>query len=331
MAAQTPFTTHATPAPGLGGLRALQVGVVYNPRSHRNRKLAREVDAVPGVHVAAPTRRSELRPLLADFAAKGVTCLVISGGDGTVRDVLTAGLPVFGADWPEIAVIPAGKTNALNFDLGSPKDWSLSGVLDAVEHGNRVIRRPLVVRDVEGGGELAGFVLGAGIFTTAIAAGQDAHRLGAFDSLAVASTAVWGVVQMFLGSDRNRWRRGVAMDIRVGDDRAPLPRSVWGDPARRTLLLAASLERFPAGTKPFGSIEGMKVAVLDHPRRRVIAALPALAAGWEGDWLESNGIHRMPTDRIELTLGDRFILDGEAFPAGRYAIAPGPALSFVVP
>ena len=28
---------------------------------------------------------------------------------------------------------------------------------------------------------------------------------------------------------------------------------------------------------------------------------------------------------------DLFILDGEAFPAGRYEIAPGPALSFVVP
>lgn len=331
MAAETPFTASTTPAPGLGGLRALQVGVIINPRSHRNARLSREVDAYPGVHVAAPSRRSELRPLLADFAAKGVTCLVISGGDGTVRDVLTAGLPIFGDAWPEIAVIPSGKTNALNFDLGAPNDYHLSSVLDAIEHGERVVRRPLVVRDVESGTEVAGFILGAGIFTTAIAAGQDAHRLGAFNSMAVAATAVFGVLQMLLGSASNRWRRGVEMDIRVGAEGASLPRSRWGDPGRRSLLLVSSLERFPAGARPFGSLEGMKLAVLDHPRRRVIAAIPMLAAGWESDWLAANGTHRLPTDRIALTLGDPFILDGEAFPAGRYEIVAGPELAFIVP
>ena len=55
------------------------------------------------------------------------------------------------------------------------------------------------------------------------------------------------------------------------------------------------------------------------------------AAGWDGPWLERMGLHRCATTRILLDLGDRFILDGEAFPAGSYEITPGPALSFVVP
>ncbi|ANY19198.1 Lipid kinase YegS [Tsuneonella dongtanensis] len=307
------------------------VGVVFNPRSHRNAKLHERLAALPGVHVATPEKRADLRPALEEFRAKGVQCIAISGGDGTVRDVLTAGLPLFGDEWPALAVLPAGKTNALNVDLGAPKHWTVSGVIDALSSGRRVIRRPLVVRDLEGSGELAGFVFGAGVFTTAIAAGQDAHRLGAFDSLAVAATAGWGVIQALFGTDRNVWRRGVEMAIRTGGARTDLPRTRWGDPARRMFVLAATLERFPAGAKPFAALEGLKLVVLDHPRRRVLATIPGIAAGWDSEWLASNGVHRCATDRIEINLADRFILDGEAFPAGHYEIVPGPALSFVVP
>lgn len=307
------------------------VGVLFNPRSHRNAKAREAIAALPGVHVAAPDHRADLRPALEAFRAKGVACIAISGGDGTVRDVLSAGLPLFGDAWPALAVIPAGKTNALNVDLGAPKDWTVAGVIEALGEGRRVVRRPLIVRDIETGDELAGFVFGAGVFTAAISAGQDAHNLGAFDSLAVGATTAWVVVQALLGSDRNIWRRGVEMTIRTGHDRAELPRTRWGDPARRMFVLAATLERFPFGTKPFGARTGMKLVVIDHPRRRVVASIPAAAAGWDGDWLQTNGVHRCSTERIEIELADRFILDGESFPGGRYEIEPGPALSFVVP
>jgi len=310
---------------------AQAVGVVFNPRSHRNQRLVASLEDHAGVLIASPERRGDLLPALERFAERGVRCIAISGGDGTVRDVLTAGLPLFGENWPALAVIPAGKTNALNVDLGAPKQWDIAGVMAALNGGRRVVRRPMIVRDLDGGGELAGFVFGAGTFTTAIAAGQDAHRLGAFDSLAVGATAAWGLVQSLLGTDRNRWRRGVQMDIRTGAERVQLPRTRWGDPARRTFLLAATLEHFPLGVKPFADLHGLKLVTLDHPRRRVLASVPAIAAGWDSPWLADNGVHRCATDRIEITLGDRFILDGEAFPGGRYEIFRGPELSFVVP
>lgn len=308
-----------------------KVGVIFNPRSHRNRTLRDAAEALPNVIVASPAKRGELGAVLAGFVEKGVECIAISGGDGTVRDVLTAGMPVFGDNWPPIAVIPAGKTNALNHDLGAPKHWRLAEAIAALRDGKRLVRRPLIVRDLTGGGELAGFVLGAGLFTVAVSAGQDAHRLGAFDSLAVAVTAIWGLAQGLFGSDRNHWRRGAPMRIRTGPEDHELPRSDRGDPARRAMLLAATLERFAFGVKPYGKLTGLKLAVMDHPRRRLMAAIPAVAWGWEGAWLESVGLHRCATTRIVLDLGDRFILDGEAFPAGSYEITLGPALSFVVP
>jgi len=308
-----------------------RIGVVFNPRSRRNQGLRELAATLPDVHVAAPERRSDLRATLEDFRARNIDCIAISGGDGTVRDVLTAGLSVYGDTWPELAVLPAGKTNALAVDLGAPKDFDIVKLVEALADGRRIERRPLIVRELEGNGALAGFVFGAGVFTTAINAGQDAHRLGAFDSIAVAATAAWGVLQALFGTDRNLWRRGVPMTIRVGEERADVPRSRWGDPARRLFVLAATIENFPAGVRPFGSLTGMKYAVMDHPRRRVMAAIPAIVAGWESGWLVRNGIQRGTTDRIEIDVEGNFILDGEAFPAGRYEIVPGPALSFVAP
>jgi hypothetical protein len=323
----TPPETPASP----DSPQSPRIGVIFNPRSHRNRSLVIAAEALPNVIVASPAKRGELGAVLAGFAEQGVRCIAISGGDGTVRDVLTAGMPVFGDRWPDLALVPAGKTNALAVDLGAPRDWSIAGVIAALAGGRRVTRRPLRVRDRDGGGELIGFVLGAGMFTTAIGAGQGAHRLGAFDSVAVAATTAWAVLQGVFGSDGNVWRRGAPMRIRTGREAAALPHGDKGDPARRTMLLAATLERYPFGMKPFGDRTGLKLAVMDHPRRRALAAIPLMAFGWDSPWLESVGVHRCTAPHFELDLGDRFILDGEAFPAGSYTVSEGPPLRFVVP
>lgn len=323
----------ASPAPGRAEPRTgpPRVGVIFNPRSHRNHAQRAAAEATPGTLVAVPQRRGDLAGVLTGFAEAGIECLVINGGDGTVRDVLTAGLGVFGENWPAMAVVPSGKTNALGIDLGLKKDWALPGVIAALDHGHRIVRRPMRVRDLDSGGELAGFVLGAGMIAVGINAGQDAHRLGAFDGLAVGVTTAWGVLQGLFGSNRNVWRRGAAMTIAIGPEGTPLPHSGHGDPARRALLLAATIEHLPFGMRPFADLTGLKLAVMDHPRRRLLAALPAMIAGWQHPWLDRNGIHRLSTNRIVLDLKERFILDGEVFTGGRYEITPGPQLSFVVP
>lgn len=311
-----------------------RIGVIYNPRSHRNKGRDLDEAARPGVIVAQPNAREDLPQHMADFAARGVEYIIINGGDGTVRDVLTAALPAFGDRLPAIAVLPKGKTNALNVDLGAPSGWSLGEAIDGFESGKRITRRPLEIKPVESESHgLIGFIFGAGAITVGIDAGQDAHKMGAFDSLAVGATAVWGVVQALFGSDSNVWRRGVPMRIFLGPDGEELAHSGHGEVDRRELLLASTLERFPAGLKPFGQLKkGLKLAVFDHPRRRVIVGLPiAIFSGWLPEWMERGGFRQFATDRFVLDIDDKFILDGEAFPKGRYRIAPGPELEFIVP
>jgi hypothetical protein len=43
------------------------------------------------------------------------------------------------------------------------------------------------------------------------------------------------------------------------------------------------------------------------------------------------GYHVIEADSLQIDLAERFILDGEAFPAGRYRLSLGPKLRFVVP
>jgi hypothetical protein len=117
--------------------------VIYNPRSHRNKGQDLALGDRERVMLATPEKRGQISSVLEDFAKNGIDYLIISGGDGTVRDVLTCGAEVFGDDWPVLAVLPKGKTNALNVDIGAPANWSLAEAIDAFETGSRVTRRPL--------------------------------------------------------------------------------------------------------------------------------------------------------------------------------------------
>ena len=336
---------NSTPAPATAakpGPKQPLVGVIYNRHSHRNQGLDHDSTDRPNILVAHPAGTADLAGLLAGFAQRGVELLVINGGDGTVRDVLTSGLPIWGDDWPALAVLPKGKTNALNVDLGAPADWSLADAIAAFERGNRVRRRALKIAGAEtsppsGAGStkppaMLGFILGAGAFTTGIRVGQDAHRMGAFNSLAVGATTAWGVVQSLFGTDRNRWRSGVGMQLHIGAEGNPLAHSGIGDPDKRWFLISSTLENLPVGMKPFGPYRtGLKLTVVDRPRRRLLAMIPAIVAGKVPQWVLRAGVHFVRTDRYDLALADEFILDGEAFPAGRYTVSNGPELCFVVP
>ncbi|MEE4201366.1 diacylglycerol/lipid kinase family protein [Erythrobacter sp.] len=317
-------------APG----EAPRVGVIYNPRSHGNRAGDFDCGMSPHVHISKPGDRSQLPAALAEFAERGIDLLVINGGDGTVRDVLSSGAPIFGDDWPAIAVLPKGKTNALTVDLGVPQGWSLQDAAAAFDTGGRVMRRPLDITQIGGShnSRVLGFILGAGAFTTATNAGQSAHRLGAFNSFAVAAAAAMGIFQWLFASRSNPWRRGTKMAIGLGATDTPMAHSGIGDPEWRQTLFASTLERMPAGLKPFGDLrEGLKLAVADQIDRRTIPALVDVMRGKTPARMRERGLHREVAPQFSLRIEDSFILDGEAFPPGAYRIGQGPELSFVTP
>jgi len=304
------------------------VGLIRNPRSFRNKGLAPSQSASAEIITETTHKRQELFEVLARFANAGIDYLAIDGGDGTVRDVLTWGAPAFGDDWPPLIVLPKGKTNALGADLGLPPQWELDRAIEQAKAGSFAHRHTLVVADADDPqARVQGFMLGAGVFTRSISLGQSAHRWGAFNSLAVVVTTFWTLAQAFFAGNGNPWRR--TSGIRITDEQGnPLA----GDEAQRYILLSSTLENFPMGLKPFGTVrEGLKVALLDRPFRKSLLRVPSIAFGRQPRNAERLGYHWAAPNSYLMTLDDRFILDGEAFPAGAYRVSLGPELRLVVP
>ena len=304
------------------------VGVIRNPRSFRNMGLAPEQAARAEVITETTHKRQELFEVLARFAGAGIDYLAIDGGDGTVRDVLTWGASAFGDDWPPLIVLPKGKTNALAADLGLSPRWDLDSALERASAGSFAHRRTLVVAEADDPqARVQGFMLGAGVFTRSISLGQSAHRWGAFNSLAVVVTTFWTLAQAFFAGGDNPWRQ--LAGIRVTDEHG---RPIAGDDPQRYVLLSSTLENFPMGLKPFGAVrKGLKLAILDRPWRESLLRIPQIAFGRQPGNGERLGYHWLAPDSYLMTLEDRFILDGEAFPPGAYRISLGPELRFVVP
>ena len=309
------------------------VGIVRNPRSHRNKGLPAELADCSNILTETPKSRSDLRASLQDFATRGIDYLVIDGGDGTVRDVLTCGADIFGNTWPELIVLPKGKTNALAVDLGLPNHWSLAEALVAARTGSIVQRRPMRISPAGQSGCAMGFFLGAGAFTLGTEVGQGAHRRGVFNSFAVGLIIAWSIIQTIFGRAGNPWRVGTRMRLRDRDSGRELPRRGPGKPDRRFIMVATTFERFPLGLKLFGSNvpSGLKLAVMDAPVRWMLMMLPVVLLGYLPRFMQRAGAQRVATGPIDFDLGGAFILDGEAFPAGQYVLEEGPQLTFVVP
>ncbi len=304
--------------------RAPRIGVIHNARARHN--IGRPLPLVTaGCEHVMPATHQELHDVLAEFVASGIEALVIDGGDGTVRDILSVLARYFPEAAMRIALVPTGKTNALALDLGVPSDWTVARAIEAVVAGRTAPRRPIEVRrDGAAYVELAGLIFGTGAFVRSTRLAQRTHRLGAFNGLAVGLSILGGVGQTILGRPNNVWRRGETVRIALDD----------GEPAEgaQYLMLASTLRRLPLGVKPFGpERDGLKLLRIEAPARRIGRALPAILGGTDRRWLAAMGYHRGDADRIELTLDGDFVLDGEVFEGGRLSLCQGAPVAFVVP
>lgn len=302
----------------------LHAGVICNPRSHRNRKaeIAHQVPA-PDVVLAAPRTHGELAATLTEFAARGIGLLVIDGGDGTVRDVLTAAADAFGDDMPQVAILPTGKTNALALDLGVPAGWTLDAVLAAARTGGIRKRSPVIVQRPDAV-DLHGFLFGAGVFVRSTELAQRTHKAGAFNDFAVALAIVWSILKVLFGGAGGEWRRGEPM--RIATDGQPLIDGAT------FIALASTLETLPLGVKPLGPPRpGLKGLVAAAPPRRLMTAIARVISGQRGDWMERRGYFHRDFAMAEIDVPGGFILDGELYAGGAVTLVEGPQLQFVVP
>ena len=305
-----------------------RVGVISNPRSRRNQQgnpVHRRAGAAPAMLLAEPATKDALARALADFAAEGIELIVVDGGDGTVRDVLSAAPAAFGTAMPPVAVIPSGKTNALALDLGVPWDWSAGDAQAALAAGRLETRQPVEITG-EDGVVHRGFLFGASAFSRATDLAQRTHDIGAFGGVAVGLSVLGAVLQTIFAGGANAWRAGERVDIVDVVDGTARAHDLY-------LLLGSTLRRLPIGLKPLGQPgTGLNILAVEAPPRLLPLAVPAILAGREGGWLARAGYHhRHDAPHSRLTLPGGFVLDGERYPGGVYDVRAGEPITFVVP
>ena len=279
----------------------------------------------PNLLYRGPRTFPALAQALREFCDAGIELLVVDGGDGTVRDVLTCAQGIFEHDMPRLAVVPSGKTNALALDLGVPADWTIPDALAAAAHGTVRTRASVeILRGDSSDPELCGFLFGAGAFVRATELAQRTHKAGAFNSFAVGISLFWGVAQTLFGGRANEWRTGEPVRLQL-DHANPVDQTLY-------ILFSSTLERLPLHLRPFGHERaGLKLLTVDAPPQNLARAVPALLRGSEAPWLEKSGYRRHDVGSFTVALDGGFILDGELYEGGTLTVRQGTPLEFVVP
>jgi Diacylglycerol kinase catalytic domain len=301
-----------------------RIGIIINPRSHANKARPIQFAAVlaryPALRSASPTSPAALRAALRRFAFEKIDLVVISGGDGTLRDVLSA-LPASYPDgFPDIAILSSGNTNLAGRVLGSPGRGgrALEWLLKAIDT-DKVRRKTCPVLQVSWPGEPArppvcGFLFGAAAFTEAKRiANESVQSRGVHQALAVAAAMVLTSVRAVLGRG-TVLAKGASMQI--GIDAAPARNG------RRFLMLATTLDSLMLGLWPFwGSGDGsIRWLVVDAPAPRLGAALSGVLLRRPWRWMAKKGYRSGRAEAIAIRMDQPFILDGEAFEAGHGGI-----------
>jgi len=317
----------------------VRLGMIRNPNSQRNRARGTEnVPQVDGIELIEITPRSadDLQEVVAAMSARDVRHLVIDGGDGTLREVMSALLPVYGTNLPTITLLAGGNANLTASDVGTPGHGaaalvSLMTSLATRRGGQRVRRRPIEVRwPDDSHAPVLGFYVGAAGFYRGwkLAVGTVRDRgffHGAGVSMALAAAA-WKALR---GGSKNEWQAGMPMDVAI--DHEPEAEGA------RFLFMATSLHHLYGTIWPFfdHGDRTLRWLDIDAAPPRFALALPALLRGKPTEWMRRSGAYRSGgADHIELRLESPLVIDGEAFTPGAYGVVElcsGPEIEFYTP
>lgn len=303
------------------GARRRPVGIIVNRRSLRNRRGGGTPVAVasPDVHVAVPGNREELADAVAGFARREVATVVVDGGDGTVRDVLTALAAAYGARQPRLAVMSSGNTNLIAGDIGGiPAGAEGVDLLLRGLAGDRPLRQAsrcaLDVTWLGGPPRLVrGMMFGAAAFARGTdLANESLQPRGVHHGAAVAFAMAGMLCQTLFGRGRRRLLDGEPMSIRVDDGPA-----VDGS---RFLMMATPLDRLVLGLWPFADTGAGPLHWLDvaAPPRHLLRLAAAALRGRPPRRAAEYGHRSGRAAELQLALARPFVVDGDRF-------EPGPA------
>ena len=293
-----------------------RVALVRNPNSTRNLKseMGAPVPVPDGVRLIDCSSFDRLTGNLVAAHAAGAEVVLIDGGDGTVREVLSRLPEIWGETLPLVGILPHGNTNLIARKVGGlHSENAIAEVLRRSISGPPLpLSRQAMLRLDYPSAEhptIRGFIFGFGAYAegTRIAREEITARGTGQVAWAVLST----LRRALFGADRAAFRRGVATKISIDGKSAP--------DAARLIGVATTLPKsLVAGIYPFwgGGPGPIRWLDIHAPGHRLALAAPFVALGWPRRWMMRSGYASGCAARIELNLDTPFIMDGETFPPG---------------
>ena len=293
------------------GGKLMQFVVLRNPSSSKNR--AGKTKFYPSnIKPINLTNVADLPDVLASLHRDGVKCIIVDGGDGTVREVLTHLPNIYGTDLPSIGILPHGNTNLIARNTGalhSPAALSKLENLPTHEKAAVVQAVPMLRLDFEGAERpsLRGFMMGWGAFASAT-------RLAIEENT---STGPFQVLDVFFKTLKSAFLQGRKGEMRQGVPASLTINGEASEQGHRFIGLATTLTgTLVAGLNPFwgkgdGAIRWTDVLA---PAPHLVPASLIAITGRCMKWMLKRGYHSGCAEKIDLIIDTPLVLDGELIP-----------------
>lgn len=287
----------------------MSVVVLRNPYSSKNLKGS-------GTSLPSAIRQIDLSDFealsktLCDLKQSETKIIIIDGGDGTIREILSRLPEIYGDGLPLIGIRANGNTNQIARKAGvihSLSSLETLATLGSEQHSSLSTQTiPLLRLDIEGGDQppRRGFMSGWGAYASATRMAIEEMQTRGSGQVAIAFLKI--LRRTFIGAEARALRQGVSGDIKVdGQD--------LNDD--RFFLGVASTLNGPlvAGFNPFwGSDQGpIRWTNVRAPARYLFPGALLAARGIHQQWMTRAGYCSGRTTKISLAIDGPVVLDGE--------------------
>jgi hypothetical protein len=293
---------------------AAKIGYIRNARSTGGGSAP---PASTDLLVYAPSNFDELETALHEMQRAGVETLIIDGGDGTIREVLSRSHDIWPANGLTYAIVANGNTNLIARSAGAlPQDDPVS----AIQRGGLLETRiPMLKIDRKGHPSLRGFIMGAGAYETATRIAQEE----------IASRHGLQVVLTILKLIFSRGLRNGDVFTVSHDGTAAVTE------ARMLIGLSSLPGKLIFGLEPFWNTDAGPIRWLDiaaNPPALLLSA-PFVALGKPRRWMRQR-YRSGSSQMVELTLSNDLVIDGERFAPGsdgRVCVTAAETVTFLTP
>lgn len=317
-------------------MKSLRIGCICNPDAARNRRRLSSLGPVlSGISNAiyVETKASgEFSDILQADLVESLDLLILSGGDGTMQQGISALLASRAERFPMVALLPAGSTNVASTDIGGRL-----GLAEAVAALTRSLpepttrtKQPLVISADGLQATFGGFFFAIGAGPAAVGRYRRIRRpvRGVPFLDAGASVLAIGGTVMEIGLKGHDWEQVVSGEIFVDGASTGIESS--------SLVLVTCLDGLFMGVSPWWEQGNnpLKYLQLGLGAPSLIRNLPSVLRGQPREDVKSSPLYAAGgASEINTPPVLRFTIDGELFRCQGESIAlnvrAGPAIEFV--